>query len=251
VAGVFALSPRAAIEFHSLGVPKARIHPGAYAGPGSRDATRKQSNTVVYCGRLIQRKGLDVLADAAALAARDLPGLRLKIVGEGPVRSPMLNLAARGVDVEFVGHVRSEQIDGLLSEAAALVLPSRTWEGWGYVVNEAVAAGTPAVVSDVVAAGELLAAGRTGFVFRQGNSVELARCLVAAVRVGRHSQLLENDFAIAQRGIQPTAILSYMLGVMSGETPAGESPAAAPWLNSASALGDDAHLRWWTEWKRS
>jgi len=99
---------------------------------------------VLYLGRLeIYNKGLDTLMDAMR-AGTDL---KLVLAGRGRDEDKIRQMA-QGLDVEFAGFVSDEEKLRLLDSATAFVLPSR-FEGWGIVVLEAAARGTPVVVSDL------------------------------------------------------------------------------------------------------
>jgi len=66
----------------------------------------------------------------------------------------------------FAGFLNQGEIPAAYAAADALVLPSDSGETWGLVVNEAMACGLPAIVSDEVGCGpDLVERGRTGFVF--------------------------------------------------------------------------------------
>ena len=102
---------------------------------------------LIYVGQLISRKNVDGLLRALAT----LPGeTTLAIAGEGREESALRSLASElGVAgrVDFLGYVPHDDIAALLATASTLVLPSHQ-EVYGLVVNEALAAGLHAVVSE-------------------------------------------------------------------------------------------------------
>lgn len=101
----------------------------------------------LYVGQLIERKNVDTLLDA--FASISAPGDSLTIAGDGPLRQQLM-LKASAItsgSVRFVGHVDHADLPALYASADTLVLPSTT-EVWGLVVNEALACGLHAVVSD-------------------------------------------------------------------------------------------------------
>jgi glycosyltransferase involved in cell wall biosynthesis len=124
--------------------------------------------TVLYVGRLVPSKRVDAVVEAAAHARRRVPDLRLLIAGGGePGYSTQLEkLAARlGLEgcVTFAGRVSDEEKRRLMREADALALAS-VREGWGLVVIEANALGTPAVVYDVPGLRDSVQDGQTGLI---------------------------------------------------------------------------------------
>jgi glycosyltransferase involved in cell wall biosynthesis len=135
---------------------------------------------VLFVGQFKAYKGIDVLLDAWE-AVED--GARLRLVGNGPLESWILASTKRREDVELVGHVPQDRLAGQLQRSRCLVLPSVTTEldrePWGLVVNEAMHAGLPVVVSESVgaAAGGLVRDGRNGFVVPERDARALADAL--------------------------------------------------------------------------
>ena len=106
---------------------------------------------VLFVGRLIQRKGLDVLLRAIAGVT---PPLRLVVIGDGPERDAMQALAsAQGLDdrVQWLGRRSNTEARLWMAQALALLVPSE-FEQWGLVVNEAWMAPTLVLGSDTVGA---------------------------------------------------------------------------------------------------
>ncbi|MFD3518248.1 glycosyltransferase family 4 protein [Streptomyces sp. NPDC058657] len=109
---------------------------------------------VVCVGRLCRQKGQDVLLRAWPAVTRSVPGARLVLVGEGPEGERLRHLAPPGV--LFAGAVTDTR--PWLHAADVVVLPSR-WEGMALAPLEAMACGTPVVLSDVSGARESLPPG--------------------------------------------------------------------------------------------
>jgi glycosyltransferase involved in cell wall biosynthesis len=106
---------------------------------------------VVCVGRLCRQKGQDVLLGAWPEVARQVPGARLVLVGDGP-DAPRLRARAPA-SVTFAGAVADPA--PWYRSADVVVLPSR-WEGMALAPLEAMACGRPAVVTDVDGARESL-----------------------------------------------------------------------------------------------
>jgi len=129
----------------------------------------------LFAGKLqAKKRPLDLLEALTALIQRpDLPaaGVHLLIVGSGELE-PLCRerSAARNLPVSFTGFLNQSQIAAAYAVSDCLVLPSDHGETWGLVVNEAMACGLPAVVSDQVGCAEdLVLEGRTGFVVPCGD----------------------------------------------------------------------------------
>ena len=249
-AGVLAVGARAALDFEQLGVERGRIHAAMYPGPRKTCPYRPPAarRDVVYCGRLLELKGLDVLADALITLARRRADVGLVVVGDGPCRAPISRARAAGVRVMSHGAVPSERVPELLGSASALALPTARRDGWGYVVNEALAVGLPVVASDAVGAGELVVPGRTGEVFRSGDPGALADAILSALRLHDQADSLATSFAVAQRALDPERFTAYFVSALGAilTSRAGLWP---PWLEAAEELGGNTETRWWRSWR--
>ncbi|HII00969.1 TPA: glycosyltransferase family 4 protein [Methanosarcinaceae archaeon] len=132
---------------------------------------------LIFAGRLIKEKNVDVLLRAVALLKADFPGIRGCIVGDGPEKEALLKLADElGVrcHVDFAGFQEYEALIGKIKASKVLVLPSSR-EGFGMVVIEAFACGVPVVTvkEKYNAAQGLVEDGVDGFVVEPGEG-ELA-----------------------------------------------------------------------------
>lgn len=144
---------------------------GLYAGPlepPSVDGTTPREPLVVFAGRHIPEKRADLVPAAVAAARARVPGLRGLILGDGPEReavSRAIREAGAEGFVQAPGFVAAEEVADALARASCHVLPSAR-EGYGLVVIEAAASGTPSVVvaGEDNAAAELVTDGVNGFV---------------------------------------------------------------------------------------
>jgi glycosyltransferase involved in cell wall biosynthesis len=143
---------------------------------------------VVYAGRHIGEKRVSIIPQAIAAARLQLPTLRGIIFGDGPERHRVLAEIHRlGLDgvIACPGFMPWEQVDGALRRAMCLLLPSQR-EGYGLVVVEAAARGTPSVVAAAPdnAATELIADGQNGVVARDASPLGLAEAMMAVHAAG-------------------------------------------------------------------
>jgi glycosyltransferase involved in cell wall biosynthesis len=126
---------------------------------------------VVYVGRLLQGKGTEALVTAW----RQLPSIRLKIVGDGALR-PELEARARaeGLNIEFTGMQDRDAVLGMVADAGLLIIPSEWYEGFPMVIAESFACGTPVLASRIGSLDELVEEGVTGRKFTPGDPDALA-----------------------------------------------------------------------------
>lgn len=132
-------------------------------------------------------KGLDVLLEAmATLAERDFPTPQLVVGGGGELKSDYEALAANlGVSdhVHFTGYIPDDNLATAYSTADAFVLPSLSsdQEGFGLVVLEALACGTPVVTTEVVGVSDQIQSLNVGNLADVGDSESLANSIVATL----------------------------------------------------------------------
>jgi glycosyltransferase involved in cell wall biosynthesis len=162
---------------------------GIYAGSLEARPVVDGNSTVVFAGRHIPEKRVPALIPAVTRARERVPGLHCRVFGDGPERGKVLELiAAAGQNgvFEAPGFVEMEQVDEALHSALCMVLPSRR-EGYGLIVVEAAAQGTPSVVvADADnAATELIEDGVNGFVARSASPDDLADAIVRVHDAGR------------------------------------------------------------------
>ena len=135
---------------------------------------RSPSKTIrfLYCGQLIHRKGVDLLCDAFAQLVHDGASVHLTVAGEGPLRESLLASFSEQVVkcVTLQGFVEVEDLPVVFGQNDVFVLPSRH-DGWGVVVNQAIAAGMPVIVSTAVGAGNDLVVDRENGLIIEANSV--------------------------------------------------------------------------------
>jgi len=140
-----------------------------------------EAPTVLFVGRLLQVKGVDVLIEAMTTVRQRVPNAQLAIVGDGPEEAALRDLARRrgvGDAVHFLGFQQRDALVELYVCADVFCLPSRH-EPWGVVVNEAAACGLPLVVSDRVGAGpDLVEPGVNGFRVPAEDAAQLGEGLV-------------------------------------------------------------------------
>lgn len=127
------------------------VKPNTTPDPGFRSQAPSQSRQVVFLGRLVREKGLDVLLEAWRAAA---PDLELLVVGDGEVREELEPLAPEGV--RFLGRQSPEEVARILAGARALLFPVQWLEPFGMVMVEAMAAGLPVAASDLGAVTDVL-----------------------------------------------------------------------------------------------
>jgi glycosyltransferase involved in cell wall biosynthesis len=150
------------------GIDNQRFHPGS--GLAKR-------YDLVAVSRMSRWKQLDIMIQALAQLTGRMPGINAVIVGDGPEMRALQALASRLAvreRIHFVGE--RDDVEKLLAQARVFVLPSSS-EGFSIAMAEAMACGLPAVVSDVGELGELVQAGRNGYLVPVGDVAGFARAI--------------------------------------------------------------------------
>jgi glycosyltransferase involved in cell wall biosynthesis len=176
------------IEIVRPGVDLERFHPDARpdAHADDRQDTRAAlgvsgaTTLVLAVRRLVPRTGVDVLLDAWSAVGGDAV---LVIAGDGPERSDLEQRAReRGLrGARFLGPVPDADLPALYRAADVCVVPSVALEGFGLVVLEALASGTPVVVSDAGGLPEAVAGIGDDLVVPAGDAGALGRLLERVV----------------------------------------------------------------------
>ncbi len=160
--------------------------PAGHAWLDAAGSSEHAPRVVLGIGRLAPEKDFAALIRAFARLGASMPRLRLVILGEGPER-PRLEALARELDVadRVAMPGRVANVFAYLARAAAFALTSR-YEGFGNVLVEALAAGTPVVSTDCpTGPAEILEGGRLGRLVPVGDAEALTRALAEALTGAR------------------------------------------------------------------
>ena len=164
---ISALQQQVSQPYMPKGVTYHRVdNPVDVADPGPKPGAGKD---FLFVGRVSREKGIEHFCEAARLA-----GIEAVIAGDGPLID---DLKARYPEAKFLGWQKPDQVMALMRDARALVFPSVWYEGQPLTVFEALAMGTPVIVSDVCAGREAVNDGRNGLWFETANSASLASAL--------------------------------------------------------------------------
>jgi glycosyltransferase involved in cell wall biosynthesis len=156
---------------------------------------------IMYAGRLIDFKNLDMVIQAMALLKKEGVLLRFKVIGEGPAKSDLKRFAKKlgvGEQISWLGFFeKSEDVYAHMKSTKTFVLASQR-EGFGIVAIEANACGTPVVTANFAsnAATGLIEEGVNGYVF-EPNAVDLAKTLKKVIK--NKQKLEESSINIAKR----------------------------------------------------
>jgi colanic acid/amylovoran biosynthesis glycosyltransferase len=184
--------PESKLAVHYTGVDTAALDPAP--------ASARDQKLVVFVGRLVEKKGCSYLIEALAKLASSK--VHLEVIGDGPLRGSLEELAARlGVRARFFGAQPASVVLNRMAKARVFCGPSiraetGDSEGFGMVFAEAQALGTPVVSTTHSAIPEVVLDGQTGLLAPERDADTLSQHL---------QKLLENDAlwsAFHHRGIE-------------------------------------------------
>ena len=172
-----------------------------YANAKIVDAYAKK-HTIGFIGRFEEpRKGLQVLIDSLAIVARFVPDVEFLVAGPGDSKEFLKNLNPQLQSrIKFLGLLSNSEKESFLKSIQIYVAPNTGSESFGIILTEALSAGTAVVASDIPAFKAVLENGEAGELFKNEDSADLAKVLVALLRDDeKRKRLAENGRLSAQK----------------------------------------------------
>ncbi len=162
-----------AAKFREMGFKRDIEYLPNFVDPGNlAPAYGYKERSVVYFGRISKEKGLLTLVKAM----RKLPDLTLKIIGDGPlqmrVEAEIVSLGLK--NIRLLGYMDGDALREEILKTMFIVLPSEWYENNPKTCIEGFAMGKPAVGANVGGIPELIKDGKTGLLFKMGDSEDLA-----------------------------------------------------------------------------
>lgn len=175
---------------------RVRLVPGSvdterFARTGSREESRRllglslDRPILLSVRRLVHRMGLATLIEAMPAIVAAVPEVMLCIGGQGPLRAALeakvaeLNLTR---NVQFLGFIEEAALPPLYAAANINLVPTRALEGFGLVAAEAMATGTPSMVTPIGGLPEIVNPLSESLVFRSCSAGDMAAGIIGALR---------------------------------------------------------------------
>jgi 1,2-diacylglycerol 3-alpha-glucosyltransferase len=161
---------------------------------------KDENKKILYVGRLMEEKGLDVLIRAYSIVSAKVPNTYLIIVGKGHIRRNLEDLTKRlGLkNVIFTGFVSDSLLRQAYASSGLFVLPSYA-EIQPLVLLEALAMGLPAIGTNVGGIPEMVVEGRNGYVLKPGDHEGLAERIITILNDDKlRKKFSRNSLQIAQ-----------------------------------------------------
>ncbi len=205
------LSPSTAQDLQDLGFKNVTVvYVGCSVEPLPEVAPKDEVPTLAFLGRLTKAKQPDHALEAFRIIRREFPEARLWVMGDGYLMKSLAGRASEGVT--FHGRVSQAEKRRLLSRAHLLLVPS-VREGWGLVVTEANALGTPALAYRVPGLRDAVKDGVTG-VLTDPNPSALGRAAVSLLSNGARLRAMSESALEDARGYRWDDVAQRLLGVL-------------------------------------
>jgi glycosyltransferase involved in cell wall biosynthesis len=162
---------------------------GLNVQPLPKLSEKESTPTMIFIGRLKKAKLPDHAISAFSIIKKRKPDARLWVIGDGYLRTALKQLYLDGVT--FYGYINGDTKNKLLARAHMILVPS-VREGWGLVVTEANAMGTPAVAYNVPGLRDSVRDGITGLLVKSNTPESMAE---SALRLLENPKLL-NEISI-------------------------------------------------------
>lgn len=179
------------------------------------EAPLDASPTVVFAGRLVSEKGVDVLLKAFSHVLRQIPSARLLVAGEGPEKDRLRQHAHElsvAENVSMPGHIPHEKMERRFASAWVQVVPSVWEEPFGLVAAEAMMRGTAVVASRVGGLKNLVRDGETGLLVPPGDPNALASSLTRLLQNQTLAKRLgQNGRAMARTHLSKEVFVTHFL----------------------------------------
>lgn len=171
-----------------------------------RRALGMNGPTAVFAGRLVQQKNLHLAIEAM----RDVRGLQLMIIGEGPERAALKEaIVVAGVRdrVSLLPPVSQRQAGDWMRAADVTLLPS-DWENFPHAAVESLAQGTPVIATAVGGVPEIVEHDRTGWLLQAGDGEALQRALLRVAQDEEAHRRLRAGASTVSNRYQPERLFA-------------------------------------------
>jgi glycosyltransferase involved in cell wall biosynthesis len=168
------------IDLEQLHFKKINVVPeGLNVTPLSNVKEKEANPTVIFMGRLKKAKLPHHALQAFSIIKREIPDAKMWVIGDGYLREKLESSKMK--DVTFFGHVSNEKKYELLSRAHIILVPA-VREGWGLVVTEANAMGTPAIGYDVHGLRDSITHDETGITIKERSPEAMGQQAILLLR---------------------------------------------------------------------
>jgi glycosyltransferase involved in cell wall biosynthesis len=216
VNGVFAVGNKAVESYKKYGITKPIFNtPYSINSSNFINLQFVKSKKIIFLtsASLIKRKGIDLAIEAFNLLSfEESSKVEYWIIGEGPELSNLKKIIKPHIKVIFFGFIQPENINYYFNKANYFILTSR-YDGWAVVINEALSAGLPIIVSNTCGAAEYITP-QTGFIVNLEVSEIYNKILFFINNHHLHSNFSKNCIEFSKK-INSNTIASNFYSIIS------------------------------------
>lgn len=228
---IFAISPKAVIQFRKARFLEKNIHPFGYFVPFQQNkktdevAQASSALRLIFIGALIFRKGINVVREIAKVCYEKNIPILIDVYGPG---DPTL-LKDISPNLNYCGSIAFGKVHDVMRGYDLLIVPSK-FDGWGVVVNEAIQCGLPVLASSNVGAAALVLQSGAGAVFNLNNLLALIRLLEKLAQDRETITNWRNKAKKFSLELTPEIAAKYMLECIDSYTGTKNKP-ICPWYS--------------------
>lgn len=141
---------------------------------------KKIKNSLIFVGRLEERKGIDFLTKTIPLVKKKIPNIKLFIVGKGKLKTEIEEFIKKNniiKNIEIINYIEDEELVKLYNKCELAIVPS-VFEGFGISVIEAIACGLPVVGTNSDGVRSLINTFNNNYLVDYGNINQLSKILI-------------------------------------------------------------------------
>ncbi len=162
---------------------------------------KRESNLLLFAGRLVEKKGVNILLYALAEVRKQYPDTLLVIIGDGPEKENLYNLSKKlgiSYSVQFTGRLSHSKLATWYAKSTLAVFPFQQAkngdiEGLGLVMIEALGCCCPVIAGDVPAVHDVIEHNKTGIIVEQNNSGLLSEYIIKLLLLPEKRLQLANN----------------------------------------------------------
>jgi len=172
------------------------------------EPANKDGDYYLYYGRLSGEKGVKTLIKTFSR----FPGLRLKVVGTGPIEMELKTTA--GSNIDFLGYKTGSELYDLVRNSRFVCVPSEWYENNPMTIVESYSLGVPVIGANIGGIPEIVKVGVTGFLFESGNSESLEAAIQQskAVSEQQYGEMKQQAFSFAKENFNSKPYIDRLLG---------------------------------------
>ena len=205
---ILAASAFLSYDLSHYNFPKEKIFKWGYFPEMEKINTyEKKENSILFAGRFLDWKHAETVIKTAKLLNNDKIDFKVSLVGDGPEKEKLQSLVKKyniNSCVEFLGIKSHQEVMQLMNEHKIFMFTSSFREGWGAVLNEAMANGCAVVTSSAAGATPFLVKhNQNGKVYKYGKNKDAYKCIKELLlnqseieRFGENAiKTIENDYS--------------------------------------------------------